>query len=38
MAQPPKVHLLPDLWNGAILGDFAPRLGVPGAVTQAVLS
>lgn len=38
MAQPKRIRFLPDLWNGAILGDFAPRLGMAGAVTQAALS
>lgn len=26
-----------DVWRGAVLGDFAPRLGLAGAVTQAAL-
>lgn len=38
MAQPARIRLLPDLWNGAVLGDYATRLGVAGAVTQAALS
>jgi hypothetical protein len=32
-----SIHLLPDVLNGAFLGDWAPRLGVAGSVTQAVV-
>ncbi len=38
MTQPARIRFLPDVWNGAVLGDFAPRLGVAGAVTQAAIS
>lgn len=31
------IHLLPDIWNGAIKGDYARRLGVAGAITQALV-
>ena len=31
------IHLLPDIWNGAIKGDYAKRLGLAGAVTQALI-
>jgi hypothetical protein len=37
MANDKPIHLLPDIWNGAVLGDYAPRLGVAGAVTQALI-
>jgi hypothetical protein len=30
-----RIHVLPDVWNGAVLGDWAPRLGVAGSATQA---
>lgn len=29
--------IVADVWRGAVLGDFAPRLGLMGAVTQATL-
>jgi len=29
--------IVADVWRGAVLGDFAPRLGLMGAVTQAAL-
>lgn len=32
-----SIHLLPDVLRGAFLGDWAPRLGVAGSVTQAVV-
>ncbi len=32
-----SIHLLPDVLSGAFLGDWAPRLGVAGSVTQAVV-
>jgi hypothetical protein len=38
MADEHAIHLLPDVWNGAVRGDYAPRLGVAGAATQAVIS
>lgn len=37
MATSKPIHLLPDVWNGAILGDYASRLGLAGAVTQALV-
>jgi hypothetical protein len=32
-----RIHLLPDIWNGAIKGDYTKRLGLAGAVTQALI-
>jgi len=32
-----RVRLVPDIWNGAVLGSYAPHLGIAGAVTQAGL-
>jgi hypothetical protein len=29
--------IVDDVWRGAVLGDFAPRLGLAGAATQAAL-
>ena len=31
------IHVLPDILNGAFRGDWTPRLGVAGAVTQAIV-
>jgi hypothetical protein len=40
-AAPPKVHRVPpwpiDIINGAFRGDYAPRLGTAGYVTQGLL-
>jgi len=32
-----RYSLIRDLYHGAILGDFAATIGIPGAVTQALL-
>src|SRR5215471_1451296 len=36
-AQQERIHLLPDILRGAFLGDYATRLGVAGAITQAIV-
>jgi hypothetical protein len=39
-ATPKRQHipLARDIWNGAVRGDYAPALGVPGAATQIALA
>jgi hypothetical protein len=37
-APPGRYRLLPDLYRGAVLGDFAPELGLAGILTQLVLA
>jgi hypothetical protein len=32
-----RLSVVADVWRGAVLGDFAPRLGLAGAATQAAL-
>jgi hypothetical protein len=32
-----KYSLIGDIYRGAILGDFSPSIGIPGAITQALL-
>jgi hypothetical protein len=34
---PPKPGFFADIYLGAVHGDFAPRLGVPGLTTQIVM-
>lgn len=34
---PPRITFIDDLFNGAVLGDYAERLGLTGHVTMAVL-
>jgi hypothetical protein len=31
-----RPSFLVDVWNGAVRGDFAPRLGIAGVVTQVI--
>jgi hypothetical protein len=38
IAAPPRIPLLRDIFNGAVRGDYARRLGVPGAATQIALA
>lgn len=33
-----RIPLGRDIWNGAVRGDYAPALGVPGAATQIALA
>jgi hypothetical protein len=33
----PKYSLVGDIYRGAVWGDFSPSIGIPGAVTQALL-
>jgi hypothetical protein len=33
-----RIPLARDIWNGAVRGDYAPALGVPGAATQIALA
>ena len=36
-AQQERIRLLPDILRGAFLGDYATRLGIAGAITQAIV-
>ena len=33
----PKYSLIGDIYRGAVWGDFSPSIGIPGAITQALL-
>src|SRR5215510_10409343 len=35
--QQERIRLFPDIIKGAFLGDYANRLGIAGAITQAIL-
>ncbi|HEV2236269.1 MAG TPA: hypothetical protein VGR57_06360 [Ktedonobacterales bacterium] len=37
-ASTPRIGVVRDVFNGAVRGDYAPRLGVPGAATQIALA